>query len=112
MSRAEAVLVGRELFAGGFLHHVVDDHDFEDAFLFYRFYMDEERQERAQGVLRRERIRATSTLGGSSAARLRGGVESSIPSAPVRVGVGVRGGGGEGLVRDETGSLWRERRSM
>ncbi|MCP5155877.1 MAG: FAD-containing oxidoreductase [Ectothiorhodospiraceae bacterium] len=37
----EAVRIGRLLVQGGCLHHVLREHDFEDAYLFYRFAADE-----------------------------------------------------------------------
>jgi small-conductance mechanosensitive channel len=41
LTRDEAVLVGRLLVERRIIHHVLDEHDFEDANLFYRFYADE-----------------------------------------------------------------------
>ena len=43
-SRAEAVRLGRRLVRARYIHHVVDGHDFADAVLFYRFYMDEDKK--------------------------------------------------------------------
>lgn len=37
LTRAEAVVAGRRLLASGRVRHVLDEHDFEDARLFYRF---------------------------------------------------------------------------
>lgn len=39
--RSEAVQLGRLLQASGYVHHVVDDHDFKDEFLYFRFYCGE-----------------------------------------------------------------------
>jgi hypothetical protein len=41
LDRHEAVHVGRLLVAGGAMHHVLDEHDFHDENLFYRFLGDE-----------------------------------------------------------------------
>ena len=41
ISRREAVEVGNLMLERGLLHHVLDEHGFEDAGLFYRFYVDE-----------------------------------------------------------------------
>jgi hypothetical protein len=41
LTREEATGVGRRLVEAGLLHHVLDEHGFEDARLFYRFYADE-----------------------------------------------------------------------
>jgi small-conductance mechanosensitive channel len=41
LTRAEAILVGQRLVEQGLLHHVLDEHGFEDAHLFYRFATDE-----------------------------------------------------------------------
>jgi hypothetical protein len=37
LTRAEAVAAGRRLVELGLVRHVLDEHDFEDARLFYRF---------------------------------------------------------------------------
>ena len=37
----EAVQTGKELLRRHFIHHVTHDHDFEDAYLFYRFLGDD-----------------------------------------------------------------------
>jgi small-conductance mechanosensitive channel len=42
LARAEALEVGRRLVEIGLVRHVLDEHDFEDAHLFYRFRADEE----------------------------------------------------------------------
>jgi len=39
--RDEAVQLGRLLQASGYIHHVVDDHDFRDTFLYFRFFCGE-----------------------------------------------------------------------
>ncbi|MEM8641946.1 MAG: mechanosensitive ion channel domain-containing protein [Cyanobacteria bacterium P01_G01_bin.54] len=39
--RDSAVAIGRMLGDRGIIHHITDDHPFEDAYLFYRFYADE-----------------------------------------------------------------------
>jgi hypothetical protein len=41
LTRDEALLVGRLLVERRLAHHVLDEHGFEDAALFYRFYADE-----------------------------------------------------------------------
>ena len=43
-SRKEAVKVGQMLKDRGIIHHVTDDHNFKDEYLFYRFYADENRR--------------------------------------------------------------------
>eukprot|EP01121_Diplochlamys_sp_Union-15-3_P009762 TRINITY_DN2674_c0_g1_i1.p1 TRINITY_DN2674_c0_g1~~TRINITY_DN2674_c0_g1_i1.p1 ORF type:complete len:119 (-),score=20.61 TRINITY_DN2674_c0_g1_i1:136-492(-) len=40
-NKAEAIQVGQQLVDGDYIHHVSDDHNFEDAPLFYRFRDDE-----------------------------------------------------------------------
>ena len=40
-SREEAVRLGQILVKRGIIHHVTDEHSFKDAYLFYRFFMDE-----------------------------------------------------------------------
>ncbi|NES80056.1 MAG: mechanosensitive ion channel [Moorea sp. SIO2B7] len=39
--RSEAVKLGQRLVDRGIIHHVTDEHPFEDDYLFYRFYADE-----------------------------------------------------------------------
>ena len=39
--RAHAVALGSVLQQAGYMHHVHDDHDFADQWLFFRFYVDE-----------------------------------------------------------------------
>jgi small-conductance mechanosensitive channel len=41
ITRAEAVAMGRRLVERGTVHHVLDEHSFRDANLFYRFRVDE-----------------------------------------------------------------------
>ena len=41
-TREEAILIGQLMLQQGIIHHVVDEHDFEDEPLFYRFYQDED----------------------------------------------------------------------
>jgi hypothetical protein len=41
LTREEAARAGRRLVEAGLLHHVLDEHGFEDARLFYRFTADE-----------------------------------------------------------------------
>jgi hypothetical protein len=41
ISRLEAVSVGQRLVSEKIIHHVVDEHNFEDGYFFYRFYEDE-----------------------------------------------------------------------
>lgn len=40
-TRDEAIRIGQILVERGIIHHVTDEHTFEDRYLFYRFYMDE-----------------------------------------------------------------------
>ncbi|MGK7877429.1 MAG: mechanosensitive ion channel domain-containing protein [Xenococcaceae cyanobacterium] len=40
-TREEAIELGQILIERGIIHHVVDQHHFKDAYLFYRFYADE-----------------------------------------------------------------------
>ena len=47
MTRAEAVALGRRLVAHGLVRHVLDEHDFKDAPLFYRFRADDAGASRA-----------------------------------------------------------------
>ncbi len=42
LSSDEAVQLGQRLVNEGWVHHVVDEHAFEDHQFFYRFYLDEE----------------------------------------------------------------------
>lgn len=44
--RAAGVRLGQLLVDTDYIHHVVDDHSFEDAFLFFRFRQDGEEEER------------------------------------------------------------------
>ena len=39
--REEAIEIGQILLEKGIIHHVTDEHPFKDAYLFYRFYVDE-----------------------------------------------------------------------
>lgn len=39
--RSEAVELGKMLSERGIIHHVIDEHNFKDDYLFYRFYTDE-----------------------------------------------------------------------
>lgn len=41
MTRDEAVALGRRLLERGLVHHVLDEHDFADDTLFYRFRADD-----------------------------------------------------------------------
>ncbi len=40
-SREEAIRLGQILVDRGIIHHVTDEHDFQDDYLFYRFFVDE-----------------------------------------------------------------------
>ncbi|MBF2034655.1 MAG: hypothetical protein IGR92_04055, partial [Leptolyngbyaceae cyanobacterium T60_A2020_046] len=40
----EALRVGQQLINAGYIHHVLDQHTFENSYYFYRFYSDEGRQ--------------------------------------------------------------------
>ena len=42
ISKADAVRVGQRLVDEKWIHHVADEHSFQDAPLFYRFYWDEQ----------------------------------------------------------------------
>ncbi len=42
--RSDALTLGQMLVDRGIIHHVTDEHSFEDDYLFYRFYADEEKQ--------------------------------------------------------------------
>jgi hypothetical protein len=44
ISREKAVKLGRQLVKEKFIHHVKDEHDFEDTELYYRFYEDEDKK--------------------------------------------------------------------
>jgi hypothetical protein len=54
-SRAEAVELGQVLVDRKIIHHVTDEHGFEDNYFFYRFYADEPESMQAE---RRSQIRA------------------------------------------------------
>jgi hypothetical protein len=41
LTRDEALMLGRILVERRIIHHVLDEHGFEDANYFYRFYADE-----------------------------------------------------------------------
>ncbi len=41
-TREEAILIGKIMVQQGIIHHVLDEHDFKDEPLFYRFYEDED----------------------------------------------------------------------
>jgi small-conductance mechanosensitive channel len=41
LAREDALALGRRLVAQGIIHHVLDEHDFRDAALYYRFRSDE-----------------------------------------------------------------------
>ncbi|MGD1950888.1 MAG: hypothetical protein ACFB14_14740 [Leptolyngbyaceae cyanobacterium] len=41
ISQQEAVCIGKRLLYRGIVHHVLDEQDFKDDYLFYRFYADE-----------------------------------------------------------------------
>ncbi|NES73727.1 MAG: hypothetical protein F6K24_55335, partial [Okeania sp. SIO2D1] len=40
-TREEAILMGQLMLQQGIIHHVLDEHNFKDEPLFYRFYDDE-----------------------------------------------------------------------
>lgn len=40
-TKSEALKLGQDLIEEKIVHHVTDDHDFKDEYLFYRFYIDE-----------------------------------------------------------------------
>ena len=41
LSKPEAIRLGQELINLKIIHHVTDEHDFKNEYLFYRFYIDE-----------------------------------------------------------------------
>lgn len=41
ITKSEAIELGQSLIDQKIIHHVTDDHDFKDDYLFYRFYVDE-----------------------------------------------------------------------
>ncbi|MBL1210633.1 hypothetical protein [Geminocystis sp. GBBB08] len=41
ISKSEAITLGQELMDLKIIHHVTDDHNFKNDYLFYRFYLDE-----------------------------------------------------------------------
>ena len=41
VSQQEAVRIGKRLLHRGIIHHVLDEQDFKNDYLFYRFYADE-----------------------------------------------------------------------
>ena len=41
LSKPEAIRLGQELINLKIIHHVTDEHDFKNDYLFYRFYIDE-----------------------------------------------------------------------
>ena len=41
ISRSEAVQIGQKMIDKNLVHHIVDDHEFRDEPIFYRFYEDE-----------------------------------------------------------------------
>lgn len=43
VTKEAAIALGRMLVKYRIIHHVVDEHDFEDSYLFYRFYLDEKK---------------------------------------------------------------------
>ncbi|MBF2097663.1 MAG: mechanosensitive ion channel [Gloeomargaritaceae cyanobacterium C42_A2020_066] len=51
LDRRAAVRLGQEMLTAGLFHHVLDEQDFEDDDLFYRFYADEEAGDTASTAL-------------------------------------------------------------
>ena len=47
-SREEAVSLGQLLVNTDYIHHVMDEHHFEDDFLFFRFRQDGERERKRE----------------------------------------------------------------
>lgn len=41
-TKAEAIAIGQMMIENNIIHHVLDEHDFKDEPLFYRFYLDED----------------------------------------------------------------------
>lgn len=64
--RLQGVQLGRLLQASGYVHHVVDDHDFKDEFLFFRFFCGELAEHvallKAIAALNRPRLVHTASL--------------------------------------------------
>jgi small-conductance mechanosensitive channel len=54
-TREEAILMGQLMVQQGIIHHVLDEHDFKDELLFYRFYLDEDSPISTQQVRQRNR---------------------------------------------------------
>jgi small-conductance mechanosensitive channel len=54
-TREEAIIMGQLMIQQGIIHHVLDEHDFEDEPLFYRFYADEESSVSMQQVRQQNR---------------------------------------------------------
>ncbi|WP_041698930.1 mechanosensitive ion channel domain-containing protein [Thalassoporum mexicanum] len=50
MTKTEALRAGQLLIDGGYVHHVLDEHGFEDEYYFYRFFADE------QGLIDRSEV--------------------------------------------------------
>lgn len=44
INEIEALRIGQQLINAGYIHHVLDQHSFENSYYFYRFYSDEGRQ--------------------------------------------------------------------
>jgi len=56
-TREEAILIGQLMLQQGIIHHVLDEHDFKDEPLFYRFYLDEDSTISTQQMRQRNRYR-------------------------------------------------------
>ncbi|MGB3405527.1 MAG: mechanosensitive ion channel domain-containing protein [Microcoleaceae cyanobacterium] len=54
-TREEAIIMGQLMLQQGIIHHVLDEHDFEDEPLFYRFYADEDSTDSMQQVRQQNR---------------------------------------------------------
>ncbi len=48
VTRPEAIQIGEMLIARQIVHHVHDDRNFKDEYLFYRFYIDETQEATSQ----------------------------------------------------------------
>ncbi|MGB3533366.1 MAG: mechanosensitive ion channel domain-containing protein [Microcoleaceae cyanobacterium] len=56
-TREEAIIIGKIMIQQGIIHHVLDEHDFKDESLFYRFYMDEDLTLSTQPIPQHNRYR-------------------------------------------------------
>jgi len=64
-SRKEGAALGQAMIDAGLFHHVVDDHEFEDKYLFFRFFVDETVKEK-QSLFQRRRHRDEANKGAAA----------------------------------------------